>query len=96
MAQSLIPFMRAWPAGDRHRPVFLWVHLDEPHAPYGGPDDKRRGFPVDPRLYGFVDPLRYESEAARRHREALYAEGVRSVDTALGALVAGAPQAELA
>jgi choline-sulfatase len=31
----------AWLAGRRRGPFFLWVHLFEPHAPYGNPADRR-------------------------------------------------------
>ncbi len=28
-----------WLTGNKQRPFFLWVHLDDPHAPYGGSYD---------------------------------------------------------
>ncbi len=79
----------AWLGVESRRPVFLWVHLYDPHAPYGTPDDKRVSFPVDPEFHGFVDPANYSDPAARRHREALYAAGVKSADQALGQLIEG-------
>jgi arylsulfatase A-like enzyme len=71
------------------RPVFLWVHLYDPHAPYGDADDKRRGLPLDPTQYGWVDAARPADADLRRARRAAYARGVRAGDAALGALVAG-------
>jgi arylsulfatase A-like enzyme len=79
----------AWLDVERRRPVFLWVHLYDAHAPYGSADEKRRSFPVDPGSYGFVDRDRYAAEGAVREMEARYARGVRAADAALGALVAG-------
>lgn len=79
----------AWLEVETRRPVFLWIHLYDPHAPYGTPDDKRASFPVDPAFHGFVDPANYPDAAARRDREALYAAGVRSADSALGQLIDG-------
>lgn len=78
-----------WLDAERRRPVFLWVHLYDPHAPYGTPDDKRRGLPLAPGAYGWVDRARYADPAARRRMAERYAAGVREVDAALGALVAG-------
>jgi arylsulfatase A-like enzyme len=78
----------AWLRVERRRPVFLWVHLYDAHAPYGDADTKRRSFPVDGRLYGFVDPLGL-SAAERARMAALYRDGVASADAALGALLAG-------
>jgi arylsulfatase A-like enzyme len=69
-------------------PFFLWLHLYDAHAPYGSPDEKRRNMPVDRSRYGFVDTARV-SEADRKRRRALYAEGVREADAALGVLLEG-------
>jgi arylsulfatase A-like enzyme len=79
----------AWLAHEPRRPVLLWVHLYDAHAPYGTPDEKRRGFPVDPRLHGFVDPSRFADPAERARWADRYAAGVREADAALGRLVAG-------
>jgi len=79
----------AWLDAERRRPVFLWVHVYDPHAPYGTADEKRRSFPVEPSRYGWVDPERYADPDERRAMAQRYARGVRAADAALGALVAG-------
>jgi arylsulfatase A-like enzyme len=79
----------AWLAVEKRRPVFLWVHLYDPHAPYGTADEKGRSFPVDPADYGFVDAERYRDLDRRRALEARYRRGVESADAALGKLLAG-------
>lgn len=78
----------AWLDAEKRRPVLLWVHLYDPHAPYGTPDEKRRSFPLDNRAYGFVDD-RYDDRAVRLEMEQRYARGIRSGDAALGRLIAG-------
>lgn len=78
-----------WLAHEKRRPILLWVHLYDAHAPYGDADEKRRSFPVDPSLSGFVDPARFADPAERARLAALYAVGVREADAALGRLVAG-------
>jgi hypothetical protein len=78
-----------WLAHEPRRPVLLWVHLYDAHAPYGAPDEKRRGFPVDPRRHGFVDRARFADPAERARQGDRYAAGVREADAALGRLVAG-------
>jgi len=77
-----------WLEEEQRRPFFLWLHLYDPHAPYGDLDDKRRSYPVDPRIHGFVDAARF-AEEDRSRMAALYAKGVRSADAALGELLAG-------
>jgi arylsulfatase A-like enzyme len=78
-----------WLDVERRRPVFLWLHFYDAHAPYGHADEKLRGLPLDPSEYGFVDPARYADPRVRsQHREA-YQRGVRDADDALGAIVAG-------
>lgn len=79
----------AWLDVERRRPIFLWVHLYDPHAPYGSADEKRVSFPVDRTHYGWVDAERYADPAERARMAERYARGVRSVDKALGVLVAG-------
>jgi len=80
----------AWLAVEKRRPVFLWVHLYDPHAPYGTADEKGRSFPVDASRYGFVDRDYYASPENRRAIEERYTHGVRSADAALGRIVNGA------
>jgi arylsulfatase A-like enzyme len=79
----------AWLRAEQRRPVFLWVHLYDSHAPYGSPDEKRRGYPLDPDLHGWVDPERFATPEARARMRARYADGVRAADAALGRLVDG-------
>ena len=77
-----------WLDEEPRRPFFLWLHLYDPHAPYGDSDDKQRSLPVDSGTYGFVDPARF-TEGDRSRMAALYAKGVRDADAALGELLAG-------
>jgi arylsulfatase A-like enzyme len=77
-----------WLDEEPRRPFFLWLHVYDPHAPYGDAEDKRRSYPVDPRIHGFVDPARFADED-RSRMAALYAKGVRDADAALGELLAG-------
>ncbi len=78
-----------WLDSERRRPVFLWVHIYDPHSPYGSADEKRRSFPVDASRYGWVKAARYANEAERRTMTERYARGVQSADRALGRLVEG-------
>jgi choline-sulfatase len=78
-----------WLDVERRRPVFLWLHFYDPHAPYGSADEKRRGLPLDPSEYGFVDAARYADPAVRAAHRAAYARGVRDADAALGEVIAG-------
>jgi arylsulfatase A-like enzyme len=80
----------AWLDAEKRRPVFVWLHLYDPHAPYGTADEKGRSFPVDPSRYGFVDRDYYASPENRRALEERYARGVRSADAALGRIADGA------
>ena len=79
----------AWLDAEPRRPVLLWVHLYDAHAPYGSPQEKRSAdrsrFPR-----GFVPPEPYASPAERRVMAERYARGVRAADRALGRLVTGA------
>jgi arylsulfatase A-like enzyme len=78
-----------WLDVESRRPVFLWVHLYDPHAPYGTADDKRRALPLSPADYGWLDATRFADAALRRERREAYLRGVRDADAALDALVAG-------
>jgi len=82
----------AWLEAEARRPVFLWVHLYDAHAPYGSPEEKERHLPVDPALHGFVEAARYQASDARRAMNERYARGVAAADAALGRLLAGARQ----
>jgi arylsulfatase A-like enzyme len=78
-----------WLAAERRRPVLLWVHLYDAHAPYGSADEKRRNLPLRPGAYGWVDGARYADPAERARMADAYAAGVRDADAALGELLAG-------
>jgi arylsulfatase A-like enzyme len=80
----------AWLEAETQRPVFLWVHLYDAHAPYGSAEEKAHQLPVDPALYGFVEPSRYDEAEERRAMSERYEQGVRAADDALGRLLAGA------
>jgi len=74
--------------GER-RPIFLWVHLAAPRAPYGAAADKLAQLPVAPKRYGWVDRASYRQKQARIARATQYAAGVRDADAALGLLLDG-------
>jgi arylsulfatase A-like enzyme len=86
---SVVESALAWLAVEKRRPVFLWVHLYDPHAPYGDADEKRRSFPVKREDYGWVTAERYATPEARAEMAERYARGVAGADAALGSLVAG-------
>jgi arylsulfatase A-like enzyme len=86
---SVVESALAWLAVEKRRPIFLWVHLYDPHAPYGDEDEKRRSFPVKRKDYGWVASERYATPDARAEMARRYARGVAAADAALGALVAG-------
>ena len=50
----------AWLSGQRDRRFFLWVHLFEPHVPYGDPADKR----------GLSARQRYDEEVSEADKQA--------------------------
>jgi arylsulfatase A-like enzyme len=79
----------AWLDVEKRRPVFLWVHLYDPHAPYGTADEKGRSFPIDHSRYGFVERNYYAAPEHRRELEERYARGVQSADAALGRIADG-------
>ena len=78
----------AWLRAERRRPVFLFVHFYDAHAPYGSADEKRRSFPVEASAYGWIDDgTRYAAESERRAMAERYGRGVVSADAALGRLI---------
>ena len=78
-----------WLDGEKQRPVFLWVHLYDAHAPYGTADEKRRELPLRASDYGWIDASHYATAESRNQRRAAYERGVKEADTALGRIVAG-------
>jgi len=76
----------AWLGFEDQRPVFLWVHLYDAHAPYGTSEEKRRFRQKEP-LYGFVRRERYASPEERGRMRRQYARGVQQTDRELGRLV---------
>jgi arylsulfatase A-like enzyme len=79
-------------AKGQDRPVFLWVHLYDAHAPYGGAAEKQGHYPVDLKQYGWLDPARYRDRKLRIEMARKYADGVRDADAALGDLLDGLQQ----
>lgn len=69
------------------QPVFLWLHVYDPHSPYGDAGRKRRA--VELERYGWVDRSLYATPEARAAMAELYALGVRDADAALGLLLDG-------
>jgi arylsulfatase A-like enzyme len=74
------------------KPLFLWVHLYDPHSPYGAEAEKVGHYPVDLQAYGWVDRARYRDKQARIAMATAYAGGVRDADAALGQLLDGIAQ----
>jgi arylsulfatase A-like enzyme len=85
----------AWLASESEgvkRPIFLWVHIYDPHAPYGDTNQKRLSFPLDPELYGWIDPAHFASGEVAARTDQLYRDGVRLADAELGRLLKGVQQ----
>ncbi len=82
-----------WLSVEERRPVFLWVHLYDPHAPYGGTEYDPRGGAPDLASHGFVKRERFADPGARKRMAERYARGVRNADQALGELVRGVRRA---
>lgn len=78
-----------WLATVPNRPIFLWLHIYDPHAPYGDTNQKRVSMPLDPRLYGWIDPAHFASAEVASQLEGWYRDGVRQADAELGRLLAG-------
>lgn len=78
-----------WLDVEKRRPVFLWVHIYDAHAPYGNADEKRRELPLRASDYGWIDASHYATPDAREQRREAYTRGVREADAALGRVVAG-------
>jgi arylsulfatase len=78
---------------DPTRPLFLWVHYKDPHAPYRPPDGESRGFhhqapshldparvPLQARIEGVEDPIEYIDR---------YDEEIAYTDAQVGRLLDG-------
>jgi arylsulfatase A-like enzyme len=81
----------AWLAREPRRPLLLWLHLYDAHAPYGRAADKPRALPIDRARHGFVRRDLFAGGAERRRFAERYAEGVRDADAALGRLLDALP-----
>lgn len=79
----------------RPSPLFLWVHLMEPHSPYAPPDVFRRALPPlsPPRMIPrdtIIPPwIAIEGMRDLRVYESLYDGEIRAVDAAFATFVAG-------
>jgi arylsulfatase A-like enzyme len=91
---------------DRHgkEPFFLWVHLFEPHTPYGPADEFVQGLadmdvwrkmgPADYPVQNWVDKV--PGGRGAELADSLYAADIRAADAAVGRLLAGLEQRGLA
>jgi len=77
-----------WAKAQRE-PFFLWLHLYDPHSPYGPASGKAAHYPIDLSRYGWVDPSHYSDPHQREDMAALYAEGIREADAVFGSLWSG-------
>jgi arylsulfatase A-like enzyme len=91
---------------DRHgkEPFFLWVHLFDPHTPYGPADEFVKGL-WDVDLYHKTGPATYRVQdwvdkvpggRGAEMADALYAADVRAADAAVGRLLAALDERGLA
>jgi arylsulfatase len=87
-------------ARDRQRPLFLWLHLMEPHSPYTPPDRFRQMFP--PKGPPLTVPaeaipawIRVDNSTDANFYAALYDAEIRSADEALGTFFDGLKQRKL-
>ncbi len=72
-----------WLRGSRTGPSFVWLHLYDPHAPYGSAEEKVARFPVNLARYGWIGPQEIKPEIRRRTIRR-YERGIRDGDRALG------------
>lgn len=78
------------------RPFFLWLHLYDPHSPYGPSAGKLAEYPIDLSRYGWVEPERYRDPRARFQMTYLYGRGVQDADQGLAVLLSGLAERSLA
>jgi arylsulfatase A-like enzyme len=95
-ADMLLPVVRDWLAKPRDRPFFLWVHLFDPHTPYGPADRFVEGL-ADLGLYHRLGKATFDVEKwvdkvpggrGAQFADALYAADIRAADDAVGQLLA--------
>ena len=103
-ADEVIPEALAWVASQpADRPLFLWIHLYDPHLPYRPPEEFRRD--VEPRLNSRLSSVKwkYLKQIAREndgdiprkvldHARALYRGEVEFTDYWLGIFLDGIEQ----
>ena len=82
---------------DRRQPIFLWMHLMEPHSPYAPPAAIRARFPprqpARPAVRSVIPPWLSEGGPAdANYYEALYDAEIADVDAAIGEFVTGLRQ----
>lgn len=88
-APATIARALAW-ASRQDRPIFLWVHLFEPHAPYMPHDGRGPGVDaIDHRRILAAEPGYAYSESEIGQLRALYAGEVEYIDNQVGVLLAG-------
>ncbi len=88
-AEEVVDRAIAHIAPPRAEPLFVWVHLYDPHAPY----EQRPGFEVDSRaerdfFAARAEPSRFVSVDEIVSSQALYESGVRYADHHIGRLLA--------
>lgn len=98
VVDAVLGWLKGW---DGERPLLLFVHLFDAHAPYDPPADlaarlKVDGLPADAGTLGAVEEVRQlvrrgDGSAKRRveELERLYLAGVSSADRAVGRLIEG-------
>jgi len=75
-----------WLSDQRSGPSFVWLHLYDPHAPYGSAEQKRESFPVDLARHGWIGSRDIKSDIRKRIIRR-YERGIRDADRALGVLM---------
>lgn len=80
----------AWLDSQSQRPVFIWLHLYDAHAPYGDLQQKGAGIPLDESRYGWIDAERFRDGETARQMTADYRKGVTIADAELARFVEGA------
>ena len=80
-ANETVEVVLGWLQHRGHRPLFLWLHLFDPHSPYDPPAPLDAMFRSDDALERYVDARRFSEEAARpRGRVNVLREGINNYD----------------